>query len=100
MSQRTRGSNAALQEINTSRDPAGCPRISERADRQAFLTGYSLELQLEEEEKLAENVVCFSTEVGLHSAVIDLRMCNISRYRELTWQRREVQIMYLRNEHK
>lgn len=77
VSLQTRGSDAALQEINTSRDPAGCPRISERADRQGFLTVHSLELQLEEEEKLAENVVCFSTEVGLHSAIIDLRMCNI-----------------------
>lgn len=48
---------------------------SVRADRQAFLTVHLLELQLEEEEKLAENV-CFSTAVGLHSAVIDL-MCNI-----------------------
>lgn len=75
MSLRTRGSNAALQEINTSRDPAGCSGISGRADRQAFLTVHLLELQLEEEEKLAENV-CFSTVVGLHSAVIDL-MCNI-----------------------
>lgn len=70
MSLRTRGSNAALQEINTSRDPTGCPRINGRADRQAFLTVRS-------EEKLAENVVCFSTEVGSHSIVIHFRMCYI-----------------------
>lgn len=77
MSLRTRGSNAALQEINTSRDPAGCSGISGRANRQAFLTVQSLELQLKEEENLAENIVCFSTKADLLSAVFDLRMCNI-----------------------